>query len=335
MANDVTLDDVARRSGVSPATASRALNGRRGVRDDVRERVLSTASSLKYRPNRAAQNLAGGRTSVIGLVLGSEELVGNTYATSIVQSVAAAASVHDEGLMLILDSQKPAIAVQNLLSDGLVDGVIISVVAIGEQWVEELLDANIPTVLLGAHPRRTDVPVVDVDNLTAGHLLTAEVLRHGHRRVAMLAGPQSRVDANQRLRGFRAAHEELGLAVDESLIFPGDFHGQTAYQRAPEIFAAAPDAIVACNDDMAIGLLRYANEHGIDVPTDVSIVGFDGITLRYPEYQITTMAQPFERLGRTAVASLLDLIRGDSVPPEQLLGPQLIERGSIGSPPET
>ncbi len=334
MPNDVTLDDVARRSGVSPATASRALNGRRGVRDDVRERVLAAAGALKYRPNRAAQNLAGGRTSVIGLVLGSDELVGNAYATSIVQSVAAAASVHDEGLMLILDSHKPAVAVQNLLSDGIVDGVIVSVVAIGEQWVEELLDANMPTVLLGAHPRRTDVPVVDVDNLTAGRVLTAEVLAHGHRRVAMLAGPKSRVDANQRLRGFRAAHEELNIAVDESLIFQGDFNGQTAYERASEIFAASPDAIVACNDEMAIGLLRYAKEHGIAVPADVGIVGFDGIAPRYPEYEVTTMAQPFDRLGSTAVKSLLDLIRGDDVPPEQLLGPQLIERGSIGSPLE-
>lgn len=333
MADQVTLDDVARRSGVSRAAASRALNGRRGVRDDVRDRVLDVASTVGYRPNRAARNLAGGKTSVIGLVLGSNELVNNAYATSIVQSVAAAASQHDEGLMLIVDSHRPNVTVQNLLRDGLVDGVIVSVVAIGEEWVEELLDAKIPTVLLGSHPRRSDVAVVDVDHLTAGEQLVSRLIENGDTRIAILTGPLFRVDANQRLLGYRHAHDKADIAVDESLIFLGDFARATGYDRAAEIFATHPDAIVASNDDMALGLLQYAADHNIDVPGEIVIVGFDGTAaLRGFQPEFTSMAQPFDSLGLAAVDSLLALIRGDNVPSEQLLEPTLLECGSIGSP---
>ena len=330
MGNEPTLSDVARRSGVSPATASRALNGRNGVNDDVRERVLTIANAMGYRPNRAAQNLAGGRSSVIGLVLGNTQLVHDVYGVSIVQAVATAAADHDEGLMLILDSKKPTEAVGNLIRDGLIDGVIISAVAIGEGWIEELLDANVPTILLGAHPRRNDVPVVDVDNRLAARTLVDHLLDAGHRRIAMLSGPTERVDVHQRLAVYEDAHVSRGIDVDPTLTVPGTFSRRSGYQLAERIFALKPDAIFSMNDQMASGIIRRAEELGIDIPGDISIAGFDATSVNDPlEMSITSMTQPFAELADLAVRSLIELIEGNPVPSEQLVHSTLMDRGSV------
>jgi len=143
------------------------LNGKAGVAADVRDRVQLVADALDYRPNRAAQNLAGGRSSVVGLVMRSQALVEDFYAASLIQAMASAADQHDEGLMLLMGGKEPGRAVANLLRDGLVDGVVVSSVASGEPWVEELLDAKIKTVMFGSHPTRTDLPKIEVENTEA------------------------------------------------------------------------------------------------------------------------------------------------------------------------
>ncbi len=312
---DVTLNDVARKSGVSRATASRALNGRDGVRPDVRERVAIVAESLGYRPNRSAQNLAGGRSSVIGFVLNTDELYIDVYGSSLMQAVVRAADRHNEGLMLLMDKEEPNVAVRNLLRDGLIDGVIVSAVAIGQRWVEQLLDAQVPTVLVGAHPRRSDVHVIDVENKRSSANLVEFLLNSAGPRVATVTGPLERVDASLRLEGYRAAHETRGLDVDEELVVAGDFSFWSGYEAADALLDVSPDAIFCANDEMALGLIRRAEERGIDVPSQLSVAGFDGTSSleRYGR-KVTSVRQPFDVLANTAVESLVTLIEGGTVP---------------------
>lgn len=327
MAEDVTLDDVAHKSGVSRATASRALNGRSGVRDDVRERVVLVAKALGYRPNRAAKNLAGGRTSVIGLVLGDDELRADVYAASLVQSMAMAADRYDEGLMLLMDSKQPSEAVRNLLRDGLVDGVIVSAVAIGQRWIEQLIDANFPTVLVGAHPRRSDVRVVDVENLESSAAIVGHLLDTGCRRIGIICGPLDRADARLRLQGYHLAHERRGLHADPALEQQGDFNRSSGYELADAILDANPDGVFGANDEMALGFLRRMTERGLKTPTDVSLVGFDGTSvIESGVPHLTTVEQPFDELALTAVGSLVRLIKGEVVEQEQLVQPRIALR---------
>jgi len=187
----VTLSNVADAAGVSLAAASRALNGKEGVREDVRARIQLVADALGYRPNRAAKNLAGGPAAVLGFVLGADDLSTHRYGAKLLQAVTNAADAHDEGLMLINDAVAPSEKIQNVLRDGLVDGVIVSIVALGESWVEELLDAKVPAVLVGAHPRRSDVCVVDVANRGPVKTLVGHMLDSGCERVATLATSRS------------------------------------------------------------------------------------------------------------------------------------------------
>ncbi|MEL6892254.1 MAG: LacI family DNA-binding transcriptional regulator, partial [Actinomycetota bacterium] len=311
----VTLDDVARVSGVSRAAASRALNGRDGVRDDVRTRVRHVADSLGYRPNRAARTLASGRASVVGLIMPSEELRVDPYGASLLQAVANAADRHDEGLMLHLAASEPRRAVSAMLRDGLIDGVVVSAIALGSGWVDELLDARMPTVLLGGHVERADVHTVEVENVESTAALVAHLVDCGCRRIANIRGRTSRVDARQRFEGFRLGLERAGLELDPDLVVDGDYVRADARDVTTGLLSLRPDAIVAANDESAIGALAAIRAAGLRVPDDVAVVGFDGTAaIEGLDLELTTVQQPFEEMSDLAVRSIVQLVSGRDVP---------------------
>lgn len=334
----VTLDDLARLAGVSRASASRALNQRAGVRPEIRERVTHLAASLGYRPNRAARNLATGRSSVIGLVIPSADLRVDPYGAAMIHAVARAATEADQGLMLILDGEGPGRAVRHILRDGLIDGVIVSAVAAGEGWVEELLNAELPTVLIGSHPTRTDVDVVDVENELASVRLTEHLFDQGCRRLATVTGPLERVDAQLRLAGFRAAHERRRVRLDERLVIEGDF-GRVSGVKAGERIATMrarqrPDGVVAANDEMALGVIKALTHAGLAVPEDVAVVGFDGTAsdADVVEITVTSVRQPFGEIATAAVDELVARIDGSPPKGRIVIDPELIVAQSSDRP---
>lgn len=339
MPREVTLDDVAQDAGVSRATASRALNGRPGVKSDVRARVENAARNLGYRPNRAARNLAGGPASVIGLVIGSDELADTPYQAAILQHVANEADLRDEGLMLLMETRTPSEAVRRLLADGLVDGVIVSVVALGPQWVEELLDARVPTVLIGFHPERSDVAVIEVENRESSAALVGHLIDSGCKRVGTITGQLGRVDGVDRLAGYRLAHERRSIPIDETLIVSGDFSRRTGYDRADLLLDNGVDGIFAANDEMATGIYLRATERGLRIPEDLSLAGFDGhltsrrkLSLASRQPLLTSVVQPFQELAAAAVESLLEAIGNEARPDDQIITP-VIFHGDTTRPP--
>jgi len=325
----VTLDDVARLSGVSRSAASRALNDRPGVRSDVRERVNRIADHLGFRPNRAAKNLACGRSSVIGLVIPSEGLHVDPYGAAMTHAVGRAAAELDLGMMLHVASDEPGATVHHILRDGLIDGLLISSVAVGS-WVDDLFDAALPTVLLGTHPSRDDVLSVDVENTESSAGAVTHLFDQGCARVGCISGPLERADARARVRGYRLAHERAGRVVEESLIASGDFTRRSGAAATDQLFDAGVDGIFAANDEMAIGAIWSATRAGRRVPDDLLVVGFDGTSIdELIEPTLTTVVQPFEPLARTAVELLVALVEDDtdhadpasvSLPPELVLG---------------
>ena len=309
--DEVTLDYVASKAGVSRAAASRALNDRPGVADDVRDRVKTIAESLNYRPNRAAQNLAGGRTRVVGLVLGGNELQTDIYAASLTQAVAKAADSFDEGLMLLLAGQEPGRAVQNLLRDGLVDGVIVTALAMYEPWVEELMQTKLPKVILGSRPVGVTAPFVGVENCESSALIVEHLLDTGCQHVGIVTGPLDRLDSQLRLKGYRLAHERRNLAIDDALVVEGTFQRESGYVQGNILLERGVDAVFARNDERALGVLRAATERGIACPADLSVAGFDGTSfLDQLGIDVTTLVQPFDELGMTAMGMLVDLLCG-------------------------
>ncbi|MFK8024249.1 MAG: LacI family DNA-binding transcriptional regulator [Ilumatobacter sp.] len=318
----VTLDDVARVSGVSAASVSRALNGNKGVSDDVRQRIIHVAESLGYRANRAARNLAGGRASAIGLVMPSDELSRDPYGASLVQAVANATARHHEALMLLLARDEPGWSVIDAIRTGLIDGVIVSAIAIGTHWVDEILDAGVPTVLFGDHPERSRVHTVAVENREPIATIVERLAAVGATRIAYVSGRPDRQDSSERLEGFRLGHERLGRAVAEDLIVDGEFTRVAGHRAAAMLLERRPDAIVAANDESALGVLDALAEAGLSSPGDVIVTGFDGTAnLRPEDPPITTVMQPFEEMSELAVGSLRSILAGEEVPIRQVVRP--------------
>lgn len=320
----VTLAVVARVAGVSSATASRALNNRNGVKPDVRDRVKLVADSLAYRPNRAARNLAKGRSSVVGFVISSDELRVDPYGASLVHAVARAAESMDHSLMLLLASNEPGDHVTHSLRDGLIDGLLVSAVAIGKPWVERLFDSAIPAVLIGSHPNRVDVPQVDIESRNASRVLVEHLFAQGCERIAIITGPLDRVDASSRLAGYRDAHEQRGLVVDESLVLLGDFSHLSGQTAAEKLVHMSADGLFACNDEMALGAISVLARAGRRVPDDIAVAGFDGThAAERVGISLTTARQPFGALGDAVFAQLLAILDGESPSHLRLISPEI------------
>ena len=329
MEQKVTLDDVARLSGVSRSAASRALNDRPGVRSDVRERVHRIADHLGFRPNRAAKNLASGKSSVIGFVIPSDDLRVDPYGAAMTHAVGRAAAASDLGMMLHLATEVPGSTAHHILRDGLIDGLVISSVAADLPWVDELFDSKLPTVLLGSHPTRGDLISIEVENTESAAAAVTHLFEQGCRRVGCVAGPLDRADARARLDGYRLAHDRAGRSVDESLIVQGAFTRHSGLLAGDALLAEQVDAIFASNDEMAVGAIWSAARSGVRVPDDVLVVGFDGTAIdEFIEPTITTVAQPFDDLARAAVDLLSALVRGETGLDSISIAPRLVRGGS-------
>jgi LacI family transcriptional regulator len=336
VAEQITLDDVARLAGVSRATASRALNGRPGVRADVRARVLLAADRLGFRPNRAARNLASGRSSVIGLVIPTDEPRIDPYGAAITHAIGRAATARDLGLMLHLAADEPGDTVHHILRDGLIDGLLVSSVAIGHPWVDALFDTRLPTVLVGTHPTRTDIVGVDVENLRSSADVVTHLIEQGCRRIGIVTGPLERADARQRLAGWRLAHERAGLAIDDDLVVHGDFGHESGAVAAQILVGRGVDGVFGSNDQMALGALWALTRAGRHVPGDVAVAGFDGTSfVDFLDLTLTTMVQPFAAIAAAAVDELLRRLDGAAPDGPVVLTPTFqIGASSLRRPPD-
>lgn len=321
----VTLDDVARVAGVSRAAASRALNGKPGVRDDVRERVLGIADHLGFRANRAARNLASGRSSIIGIVFPIRRLSLQPFCAAVLEHVAAEANRRDLGVMMHLTAEEPGDTVLDFVQDGLLDGVLIGTSAIGT-WADVLFDSSVPTVLVGTHPTRTDIASVDVENRHSTSRLVTHLFDQGAERVGCITGRPGNAATRVRLEGFEMAHRRAGRPLDRSLIVDGDFSRRSAVTSMATLLDRGVDAVFAMNDEMAVGAMWEAVRLGVHVPGELLVAGFDGVAASdYSERSITSVAQPFELIARSSLDLLDRMIDGGEaehivLPAELVLG---------------
>jgi DNA-binding LacI/PurR family transcriptional regulator len=325
------MADVARLAGVSHQTVSRVLNGHPNVRAQTRADVLAAIRELGYRPNAAARTLVTGRTHALGVISFDTTLYGPA---SMLYGIERAA--HPQYSVAIaslpaFDGRSMQEAVDRLLGQG-IDGIIV--IASEMPVLEALADvrADVPLVGVGCGTR-APLDSVAIDNVAGALQVTRYLLDLGHRTVHYVAGPDSTVDARERAEGWAQALRAAGAPEPE--IMRGDWSARSGYEVGHRLAAMPGVTGVFCaNDQMALGLLRALAEHGRQVPSDVSVVGFDDI----PESAfflppLTTVRQDFGELGRQALRLLLDRICGQDVPPTRLpLAPELIVRASATPP---
>ncbi|MDQ7829202.1 MAG: LacI family DNA-binding transcriptional regulator [Armatimonadota bacterium] len=331
MTRPATIVDVAARAGVSPATVSRVLNGTpHPVRPEVRARVLQAARGLGYLPNMVARSLLRRATSAVGLLVPD---VSNPYYAVILRGIEDAAWQRGLAVILCNTDRRPERqrAALQMLAERRVDGLVVAGGAFGPADLT-VLGGRLPVVAIGRHPAR--VPSVRVDNVAAGALATRHLLALGHRRIACLVGPAGSTSARDRLTGYRRALRHAGVRVASRYVVPADFTPAGGRRGVERLWAQGPPptALVAPNDQAAVGAIRALYERGVGVPGDVSVVGFDDTPLAAVTVPaLTSVHIPMDELGRRALELLLQL-RDGGAGRGVVLRPRLIVRESTAPP---
>lgn len=334
----LTLEDIARETGVSRSTVSRVINHNPNVSEDVRQKVQEAILRTQYHPHAAARALASQRTSTIGLIIPQTVsfFFTDPYYSHLTKGIAQACNQHDYTLAFFLvDSREDEEHIfPRICRSGMLDGVLVQIGHRGDQGIiGSLVDAGVPFVVLGRPFRSDNVTYLDTDNVNASFQATSHLIRQGRSRIATITGPKDSTVGLDRLEGYRKALVSRGMPVDESLITEGDFTEIGGYYAMQRLLPAKPDAVFSSSDVMAIGAMRLVREMGLKIPEDVAFVGFDDLPLAsLSDIQLTTMRQPVAQFGAQAVEILLDQIQnGNTFPRRVMMDTELIIRESCGA----
>lgn len=330
-----TIRDIAARAGVSVATVSRVINGRPDVSAATREQVWQHIRQRGYTTNRSARGLAGGRSGLIGLTV---PYIHAEYFNHIVSGAAQALYEHDARLVLCPTAHEHdrEVTLLERLMHGTTDGGLFILPSEGNDELLHLQQSGYTFVVVdNPVPLDEAIPVVSAAQWSGARAATEHLIRLGHRRIAAITGPRAWIASIDRLAGFQSAVLEAGLASDV-LLGEADFLIEGGYQVAREILSLPepPTAIFAFNDNMAVAALQAARELGLDVPRDLSVVGFDDIEVAaYLTPPLTTVRQPLQEMGRVAVNLLFRLLGSRPVDVTRVeLSTRLITRGSTAPP---
>lgn len=330
----VTIKHVAKQAGVSVATVSRVLNHSLVVRPETRNRVHQVVAELGYTPHPAARSLITNRTMTLGVLL--PDLYGEFFSEVIrgIDQVARRAGYH----LLVANAggEKPALQAALRSLAGRVDGLIVMSPEMGETAARQSLPEGFPLVLLNCPAANLRCASLTVANYEGASAMVAHLLQLGHRRIAVIRGGDANFDARERLRGYRDALRQAGVAPDRNLEFPGDFRESSGYHAAQQILALSPrpTAVFATNDCMALGALFAFREAGLSIPEDLALGGFDDIPMaRYVDPALTSVHVDISALGQRATVKLFQALEGsfDRDARRETLAATLVVRRSCGA----
>lgn len=329
----LTLEDIARMSGVSRSTVSRVINGDPNVHDKTRERVNTVINRIGFQPNLAARGLAVGRTGVLGMVipLGVASLFSDPYFPILIQGVSSTCNSADYSVMLWLgEPEYERRTIANILYNGLVDGVIVSSMLLDDPLIERLAESDRPFLTIGRHPTKEHINYVDVDNRIGSYQVVSHLLRSGRRRIGVINGPGNTIAGQDRFQGYQDALHDRGLPLNPELISEGDYSEISGYHAMHRLLQARAEAVFAASDAMAFGAMRAIKEAELHIPEDIAVAGFDDIPLAaISDPPLTTVRQPILRTGSLAAQTLIDIIeRPDPKPRRVILPIELVIRSS-------
>jgi LacI family transcriptional regulator len=339
--SSVRISDVASAAGVSNATVSASLNEVESARisADTRARVRAVADQLGYVPNRLAQGLRARRSGTIGFV--GDRVATTPYAVGMILGALEAARAADRVVLLMNtegDHELEARELATLLQHQ-VDGVLYATMYHRSVEVPTAL-RDTPVVLVDAESADPTVSSAVPDEVAGAVSAVSELLRHGHRRIAFITNANPTLAATGRLDGYRLALGQAGIGVDPALIVAAtDIGPEGGHRAARQLFEPPerPTGVFCFRDLMAVGVYRAAAEAGLEIPQDLSVVGFDDMELvasgMFPG--LTTVALPHYEMGSWGVQRLLADMGSPSGKAEQVkLSGRLIRRGSVAPPPK-
>ncbi|MDI7247482.1 MAG: LacI family DNA-binding transcriptional regulator [Bacillota bacterium] len=314
-----TLDDIAKESGCSRTTVSRALNGYSDVSESTRRKVLAVAHRLNYRPNAHARGLASNRSHSIAAVMRQSAFAETPIFIEVLESVRH--TLGGLGYHLLHAAPTPEfVGIEDALSMyqmHKIDGVILLEVEVNDSVLPRFLDLGIPVVLFGQAEGRRSVPSVDVNGAAAMARVTRYLLDLGHRRIGYLSGPLKYVYAQHRFSGFeQVMTEAVGGPIAEWVV---EVEGslQSGYDGAARVLSMhrRPTAVICNSDYVALGAMKAIRDWRLRVPEDISVVGFDDVPVaRFLSPPLTTVRQPTGELGRLLAEQMISAIERSTSP---------------------
>jgi LacI family transcriptional regulator len=328
--------EVAELAGVSLATVSRVINpnGSARVSEKTREKVLAAMKQLGYQPNSIAQSLATRSSNAVGVLV--SELHGPFFGAML---SAIERTLKAAGKFVLVAAghskeEQEREAIRFFVSRNC-DALIVHVERLPDKFLIEHDHNTTPLVVMNRKVRGLAEHCFSLNNELGGYLATRSLLAHKHKRIAYVSGPLDWGDAKQRLAGHKRALAEAGVKFDERLLVEGDYHEAGGQAALDALFATNLPftAVVCANDEMAAGAMAAAHERGLDLPRELSIVGFDDAPIsRYVYPKLTTIHYPIAEMGRMAARWVLKNVYEQELDVQQVFEPKLVERDSVTRP---
>ncbi|ENN2712511.1 substrate-binding domain-containing protein [Vibrio cholerae] len=328
-----TMKDIARLAGVSTSTVSHVINKSRFVSDEIAERVNNAAQQLNYAPSALARSLKMNRTKTIGMLVTTST---NPFFGEVVKGVER--SCYHQGYNLILcntegDNQRMKVSINTLLQKR-VDGLLLMCSTLeGERL--DVFDRypDIPIVVMDWGPILFASDKIQDNSLQGGYMAAKHLIECGHKEIGCITGPLIRHQAQMRYEGYKRALAEAGIAINPDWIVESDFECEGGYQAFEKLYERGklPSALFVCNDMMAMGVIQAANQRGLRIPDDLSLIGYDDVHIaKFMTPALTTIHQPKYRLGKAAVDTLLYRLENpDTTAQVVQLEPTLVVRNSV------
>ena len=326
-----SIRDVARLAGVSYQTVSRVLNNHPSIRETTKARVLAAMEEMQYRPNRAARALVTRHSRTIGVLSSSSASYGPARSVVAIEDAARAAGYYvNVANLAASDPESIAEALEHLMEQA-IEGLVVIAPQVRVFDVLARMAIDVPFVSFQPGGRAADR--VPPDQVLGARMATRHLIELGHREVIHLAGPQDWIEAEARMRGFLVEISDADLRTNPPVL--GDWTAEFGYYAGRELLRSRDfTAVFAASDHMALGLLHAFREGGIDVPGQISVVGFDDMPdSRHFLPPLTTVRQDFGRIGQRTVARLLAEMTGDAAGEDEQILPELVVRGSTGRAP--
>lgn len=323
--NLVTLKDVAKQAGVSVSTASYSINGSSLIKEETKNKVLKAAKEIGYRTNGLAKNLKEQKTNIIGLFLSGFT---GPFFTDMMEGIQDV--VMQNGYELVVSA---SVDKHRLLIERYVDGAIILNYHMEDELLEEIVSNKFPCVVLDREMNHPFIKGVQLPNERGSQLAVHHLLEKGHIRIGYIAGSTESYDGETRLKGFKNELDKKGLTLLEHDLIRADFTEISGYQGMTKYLEQAgdrlPSAFVCANDEMAMGAIRAIKEKGLQVPEDISIVGFDDINLsQHFTPSLTTIRVPRKKWGMVAAETLFKMLEQKFDEEPEAISVELMSRNS-------
>lgn len=330
-----TIKDIAKAAGVSVTTVSRALNGYSDVNEKTREKIIAVSKELKYSPNTLARGLVMNKSKTIGLLVSgmTRQSVKDNLTFEVLCGINQFSAETDYDLILFsTDSTKQREKTYSqLCRERQVDGVIIQGIRTDDPYLQEVLESDIPCVLIDIPIESETVGYVTTDNVLGAKEAVNHLLSLGHQNIAMVNGHDFAFVSQKRLEGYKLALQEKNIPYRAEWVVNGAFTEEQAEYEVYGLLGKNPEitSIFCASDVMAIGAMKAIKTRGLSIPDQISIVGYDDILLAaYITPALTTMAQDIYKMGYEAAKLLVKMLENKGESHQKLLETKLIIRES-------